>query len=662
MLRLLFFMLLLAAAACNYTIKIKDGATAYERKYYAQAAPMLEKDYANAKTRVEKGKKAYLIGDCYRNTGRYQEAIKWFQIAYENSFGPEALKAQAYMLKQTEQYADAQKAFKQLGQEIGSQYEYRREITACTVAEDWKKKSDATEWELTQANFNSPANDFSSTLSPDGRLVISSDRALSTGSKQYAWTKRPFSDLYIVDSEGASPQLLQNDVNTIAHEGTITFHPNGLEAWFSRSVPVNDQGGDHFMRLFHARKIDGAWKTADALPFQKDRINYTHPCLAPDGKTLYFSSNDGSWGGYDICFSTLEKEIWSEPKALPRAVNTGGNETFPVWNGDTLYFSSNEHTGMGGFDIFKTYRMGEKAWAPPINLKSPINSGFDDFGFLITKHNHKETAVGAAILEGFFTSNRPGGKGNDDIYRFTQRVPKPAPVPVKPDTMPIAKTGKIILEVVVLEKIFADQTNPNSAVVGRKPIAGANLEMYADAKLLKTQQLPDGTFIRELQPDQAFSFKASSEGFLVNTATVNTAGYSIANGQEQRIEVEIVLDKIYKNREIVLENIYYDYDRAEIRPDAEPTLAKLAETLVQNPQVKIQLGSHTDCRGNDRYNQELSQRRAQSAVNYLIAKGIEPGRLSAVGYGEASPVASCVCQACAENEHQMNRRTTFRIE
>jgi peptidoglycan-associated lipoprotein len=662
MTRVLIFTLLLVATACNYTLKVKDGPTAYERKYYAQAAPLLEKEYARAKTRVEKGKKAYLIGDCYRNTGRYQDALKWFEIASENSFGPEALKAQAYILKQTEQYTDAQKVFKQLGQEIGSQYEYRREITACTIAEDWKKKADASEWELTQANFNSPANDFSTTAGPDGRLVFSSDRAQSTGKKAYAWTQRPFMDLYIVDQDGASPQLLNTEMNSVAHEGTITFHPNGTDAWFARSVPVNDNGGDHFMNIYHARKIDGQWKTFDPLPFQKERINYIHPCLAPDGKTLYFSTNDGAWGGYDICYSIQEKEVWSEPKALPRAINTAGNDVFPVWNGDTLYFSSTEHTGMGGFDIFKSYRIGEKAWAPPINLKSPVNSGFDDFGFLITKQNRAETAIGATLLEGFLTSNRPGGKGGDDIYHFTQRIPKPAPIPAKVDTIPIVKVGKIIVEVVVLEKIFSETNNPNSTVVGRKPIQGASLELYMDSKLLQTHTLTDGLFTRELQPDQQLNLRASSDGFLAGTAQINTAGYSTANGQDQRLEIEIVLDKIYKNREIVLENIYYDYDRAEIRPDAEPTLNKLAETLVQNPQIKIQLGSHTDCRGNDRYNQELSQRRAQSAVNFLIAKGIDPARLSAMGYGEVSPVASCVCQSCNETEHQMNRRTTFRID
>jgi peptidoglycan-associated lipoprotein len=664
----LFFIVIFGAAMCfshmncSYTIKVKDGPTAYGRKYYAQAAPMLEKEYRKLDSRVEKGKKAFMIGECYRNTGQPEAAIKWYQVAYDNSYGPEALKERAYMLKQTEQYTEALTAFKQLGQEIGSQYEYRRQITACTIADGWKKVSDLSEWKVEQSRFNSTANDFSATLAPDGRVMFSSDRALSTGKKNYLWTERPYLDIYIVDPEGASPQLFDLGLSTAAHESHLTLHPNGQEAWFCRSEQAAP-GADHYMRIFHTRRADGRWTEPEAMTWQKERTNYIHPCLSPDGKTLYFSTTDGLQGGYDICYSVLEKNEWTEPKALPRVINTTGNDVFPVWNGDTLYFSSTEHTGMGGLDIFKTWRMADKSWAPPINLKYPINSGSDDFGYCIVKQaTTTPTTEGAEIASGFFSSNRPGGKGHDDIYAFVQKVPKSKPPVVVLDTVPtVQPRGKIILDVFVLEKILADAKNPNSAVLGRKPLVGAQLTITQQGKQISTETLKEGTYSRELAPEQNLEFRATSEGFLAGTGRISTAGFAKDNATDQRLELEIVLDRIYKNQEIVLENIYYDYDRAEIRLDAEPALRRLSETLEQNPSIKIQLGSHTDCRGNDRYNQDLSQRRAQSVVNYLIAKGIDPSRLSAVGYGEAAPVATCSCQTCTEGEHQLNRRTTFRI-
>jgi peptidoglycan-associated lipoprotein len=166
----------------------------------------------------------------------------------------------------------------------------------------------------------------------------------------------------------------------------------------------------------------------------------------------------------------------------------------------------------------------------------------------------------------------------------------------------------------------------------------------------------------ELAENMDYNFLASLSGYLSNGAKFSTKGIAKdPNNPVQTFEIEIVLDKIYKNREIVLENIYYDFDKWDIRPDAEPTLNRLSEVLKQNPEVRIQLGSHTDCRGNDNYNEDLSQKRAQSAVNYLISRGIDPGRLSALGYGETQPAAECVCTRCTETEHQTNRRTTFKV-
>jgi outer membrane protein OmpA-like peptidoglycan-associated protein len=212
------------------------------------------------------------------------------------------------------------------------------------------------------------------------------------------------------------------------------------------------------------------------------------------------------------------------------------------------------------------------------------------------------------------------------------------------------------------DKIKLIPSNPNSKILGRKPLSGAVVQAEWGTKKQAFTVKDDGFFKMELAENTDYSFNATLGGYLTNNAKFSTKGIAKDPGNPvQTFEIEIVLDKIFRNKEIVLENIYYDYDKWDIRPDAEPTLNRLAEVLRQNPGIRIQLGSHTDCRGTDAYNQSLSQRRAQSAVNYLISKGIDGALLSAKGYGESQPAALCACSNCTEVEHQTNRRTTFKV-
>jgi peptidoglycan-associated lipoprotein len=199
-------------------------------------------------------------------------------------------------------------------------------------------------------------------------------------------------------------------------------------------------------------------------------------------------------------------------------------------------------------------------------------------------------------------------------------------------------------------------------MLGRRPLGGSEvvISFGKNKKMVKIGD--DGFFKIDLEEASDYQFSGSKMGYLTNSTRFSTRGIARdANQPTQNFEIEIVLDRIFKEKEIVLDNIYYDYDKSEIRIDAEPTLNKLAEILAQNPTVKIQLGSHTDCRGQENYNENLSQKRAESAVNFLISKGIAPTRLVAKGYGEGAPAVSCNCAKCTEDEHQANRRTTFKV-
>ena len=660
----------LLLVTCNYTLKIKDGTTAYEQKQFAVAIPMLQKEQARAKTRKERGQLAYLLGDAYRRNGNDEQSLEWFKVASSNNFGPDALKAQAFALKKLERYDTARDAFTALGIEIGSRYEYRREITTCLIAEGWLKEAPGNGLSIELAPFNSPQNDFAPTLFPDGRIVFTSDRALSLSKDNYTWTGNKFMDIMITESNGASPQTFDNQINTKGNEGVPCFNKNATEMFFSRAVSPN-KGDDAYNKIYIVQRLadESSWSQAIPLPFQKEKVNYLHPALSSDGNTLYFASNDSDgWGGFDLYAAQRNKKSetgWDEPKSLSRNINTPGNELFPSIDGDTLYFASDGIPGMGGLDIFRTYKSERNAWAPPINLKSPINSGADDFGLLLLPNTNKTTPTvpGTLIRSGFFTSNRhlEGARGGDDIYRFEQRVPPPKPLVV--DTVPAKQIAhKIVLEGYILEKILSDPADPNSKVLGRKPLSEAAVQADFGAKKQQFTTKEDGFFSMELSDNMDYNFTASLAGYLSNSGKFSTKGIAKdPKSPVQTFEIEIVLDKIFRNREIVLENIYYDYDKWDIRPDAEPTLNRLADVLRQNPKIRIQLGSHTDCRGNDSYNQNLSQRRAQSAVNYLISKGLDPERLSAIGYGESQPAASCICTRCTEAEHQTNRRTTFKV-
>jgi outer membrane protein OmpA-like peptidoglycan-associated protein len=645
--------LILFISACTYTQKVKDGKFAYERMQYAVAIDLLNREIKKAKTQAEKAEKAFLLGESYKYINQLAEATTWYKAAYDYGYGTDALKEYAYALKTNQEYAQAMQAFKELGIEIGSPYEYRKEVAACKIAQEWSKEK-SKEYTVELANFNSNNSDYSPTLYKGNKLVFTSDRNASLGDEVYNWTGNDFSDLFVVDLDSKIVEPFDNQLNTEFNEGTAVFTKDFSEVYFVRCF--GDKKGDYYCKLMMSKINGDRWSVPVVLNFVQDNINYGHPSISEDGSTLYFScqSSEG-WGGYDIWYSERTPEGWSDPRLMSRSINTPSDEKFPFIDKDTLYFSSNGHTSMGGLDVFKTYRMSNGAWTPPKNLKTPINSGGDDFGYIVDYQSNKSKDV---LQVGYFSSTRPEGKGSDDIYRFEKRIPPPEPE--KPDEPEVVY--KMILEGYVLEKIYATPGDPDSKYLGRRPLNRASVKVTFGDETLTFDTGSDGFFTFELEENTDYNFLGSRDGFLNNETTFSTKGIGKdPNFPVQKFEVELVLDQILIDKEIVLEDIYYDFDKWDIRKDAEPSLNRLAQTLKLNPDLIIQLGSHTDCRGNDRYNQDLSQKRAQSAVNYLITKGIASERLIAKGFGESDPKADCACSRCDEEEHQENRRTSFRI-
>ncbi len=658
--QILLFLLsvMFLTSACTYVQKIKDGTTAFERKQYKVAIPMLKREHKRAKSRVEQGKLAFLIGESYKLTNQSDEAIQWYLTAYDNAYGVDALREYAYALKRTQQYTDAIRAFKDLGNEIGSPYEYRREIQGCEIALKWLEEGAYEEYTIDRVGFNTRASDYSPSIYLGNALVFTSDRPESMGEEAYNWTGKDFMDLFIVDLNTNDVTPFEAPINTPNNEGSVTFSRDFNEMYFTRCF--GDENNAAYCKLMMSKKDGNSWTVPQVLSFIEPGVNYMHPALSADATTLYFAAlHPDGWGGYDIYTSTRTLEGWDVPKLMSRTVNTIGNEVFPFIDGDTLYFSSDFHNGMGGLDIFRTYKFKNGDWTPVFNLKAPINSGADDFGYIV---DYRAPIIDPKVIhKGYFTSTRDDSKGLDDIYQFERRVPPPPPLP-DPTKEEAPIVYKMILNGYVLEKIYEDPNNPNSKILGRKPLNGANVQIYIGDKKEEIQVGEDGLFKLELMEETDYQFFATREGYLNNDEKFSTKG--IAKDPDNptlNFELEVVLDKIFKDKEIVLENIYYDLDEFFIRNDAKPTLNELADILVQNPTIKIELGSHTDCRGNARYNQDLSQKRAQAAVDYLIDTGVDPSRLNAKGYGKSAYAIDCVCSRCTEEEHQANRRTTFKI-
>ena len=530
--------------------------------------------------------------------------------------------------------------------------EARSEVEACNLALQWKNAKSATTIENIDA-INSLAFDYAPVFYGKNELVFTSDRSNAAGNDIFGWTGQKFSDLFITtrDEKGnfTEPTAFTDVLNSAYNEGAACFSKDFSECYFTRCG--SSQTIDDYCKIFYSYRNGDTWSDPQALLIFNDSTNVSQPFLSADGKELYVSSDaDGGYGGKDLYILTKNAEGWENPQNLGPNINTTGDETFPYLADDgKLYFASNGQMGMGGLDIFSASRV-KNQWANVQNLKSPINSGADDFG--LTFEKVKPENQYKIKSQGFFTSNRPGGKGHDDIYHFTEE-----------------KVKVFIVNGDVVEKKFATENDPNSAITGYAPMENVDVTLnMMDEKATgntKTQTAKsgkNGEFKFLAEAEKTYKVTAAKPDYFSESEQASTIGFTAADKDTVIATVRIILDKIYKNVQVNLSNIYYDYNKANIRADAALVLDTLVILLQENPGVKVEIGSHTDSRGNDAYNMKLSQARAQSVVDYLAQHGIDAQRLSAKGYGESQPVNECLNGVkCTEEQHQANRRTTFKV-
>ncbi len=485
------------------------------------------------------------------------------------------------------------------------------------------------------AEINTPNAEYSAVYN-NGELFFTSNREVG---KIYKGTGTGFTDIYRVKTRGAIVDMsslkrvdpIINDPGV--NEGSVTFSRDGSLMIYAKGNSGKASDSEN-VDLYFARYRNGQWFSPRPLNINDPTYWDSCPALTKDGKTLYFASDrPGGYGGTDIYSATLNRRgRWVDVRNLGPEINTPGNEMFPhVDDNGILYFSSNGHPGLGKLDIFIATRAGGEITIE--NPGEPINSTGDDFAM----HMYDP-------IRGFLTSNREGGAGDDDIYTFVNDDPDLKLVNYFLTGVTYTKGEDDQLDVLASTKVVLldkDSTLIDEAFTGN-----------------------DGAYNFRVYPEETYYLIGEKTDYFTTRTEFSTIGRSVDKTQltemvtDVTFEQDLVLDPIVLEKPIVLDNIYYDLDKADIRPDAARELDKLVTTMKDNPAISIELSSHTDARANDAYNMELSQRRAQSAVDYLVQNGIQPGRLVARGYGETRLI---IDNAQTEEEHQVNRRTEFKV-
>lgn len=623
-----------------------------DKAFYAGEYTVAIDLYKNAYTALnENDLKTYAcmhVADCYRLTNLNEQAELWYKKAFKRGYSdPMAILNLAYVLKVNQKYDQALGEYRRFKQAVPDDQRGTEGILSCEKAKEWLDNPGGYMVE-DMKSFNSRESDFSPAFASDdyGEVYFTSSRDESTGNRTHGATGESYSDIFStsLDRKGkwSVPVPLGETINTEFEEGTPCLTANFKELYFTRCVVVKRKKMG--CQIYHSSLENGKWGKTESMPIADDSLVVAHPSISSDGLILYFTSDmPGGFGGKDLwkCTRSTTSEKWGKPENLGEAINTLGDEMFPFVhpNGD-LYFASDGQIGMGGLDIFKATLDENGKWTVT-NLGAPVNSSADDFGITFQADEER----------GFFSSSRKG-KGNDDIYSFV--LP-----PLKFNIVGIVRDEKT-----------------------EEALEGAKVKLVgSDGITIETETGNDGTFRFLLKPATDYVFLATKQGYL------NGKGKETTKGQDKSrdFRMTILLSSITKPIELSNSNVFYDFARWDLRPEAMVSLDRLVETLNDNPGITIELRSHTDSRDTEEFNLDLSQKRAQSVVDYLIEKGISPDRLHAKGYGESMPkvvtkkihdeypflkegavLSETYINSLADTEqkeiaHQLNRRTEFQV-
>jgi len=626
-------LVIVAASACS---PLKKAESKFETGEYETAIDMFGK--LSTKRGFE-GRANYYIAESYRRSNRIWEAAPFYHAAIQSGFKPDS--AQFYYgfaLKARGEYDEAREVLESyLASAEDEQYITlaHRELTnmdALTAI------STSTYQVENAGNINTEGPEYSPFVSKD-RLYFTGAR---DGGKLYKATGTAFHDIYVtrfkdgkIDSDAV--KSVGEFINTFnVNEGTIAVAPNGKTIIFGRGNSGKKRGTDD-VNLYISRYRNKKWSDPKMMTISNPKAYDAAPAFSRNGRTLYFaSSRPGGFGGVDIYVAHLGANgRWGKVKNMGPTINTSGNDMFPHVSEDgKLYFSSDGHPGFGGLDVYEAHRVGGKIELT--NLGRPVNSNADDFGLILYSPN-----------EGFFSSNRKGGKGDDDLYKFVNNDPN----------------------LRIVNYYLAGRTVTTGANGQDVPLSNVRLRMLdeEDNQLELVETDGEGKFKFRIDVEQLYLLIGEKPDYLTTRELYSTLGKTVDPATLTEYETDIVFDTVLRLDPVLIGvdielDIFYDLDKDNIREDAAEVLDGLVDVLLDNPEIAIQLNSHTDSRADDDYNLELSQRRAQSAIDYIISKGVDEARLTAKGYGETRLKNGCSNGVdCTEAQHQENRRTEFRV-
>ncbi len=580
------------------------------------------------------------IGDCYMHSSDKSKASDYFKKAFLLSSDLDGyyyfMAGKSFHVSNN--FDEAIKYYKLAKDkkskiDVGIENQSDKKIKECDYAKNLIKTPLNVKIENLSSAINTEHHEYVPVITADeSELFFTSRRPETVGGQIDNGIADYFEDIYYTKLENGEWKEAENmgkPVNSDLHDATVGLSLDGQKLIIYRDT--KKENGN----IFVTQRNGNSWGEPEPLPEPiNSKDKETAACYSPDGNTIYFvSDRNGGIGGKDIYKSTKDKDgNWGEAENLGTAINTTENEdaVFIHPDGKTLYFSSKGHPTMGGYDIFKSTYESEK-WSTPENIGYPVNSADDDVCFVLT----------ASGEYGYYTSIKIDGKGKRDIYRvsFLDEINKPKLTLLK-GTVVDRKTN---------EPLFA------------------KIELYnnTDDKLVGTfeSNSATGKFMVSLPAGKDYGISVKSTGYLFYSENFNIPD----NAAFQQVEKLVKLDKLEVGKKVVLNNIFYDYNKATLRTSSFNELNKVIELLNANPKMKIELSAHTDSRGGNAYNEKLSQARAQTCVDYLVSKGIDKGRLIAKGYGETQLVVTdaeiekLTSELAKEEAHQKNRRTEFKI-
>ncbi len=634
-----FLFLLVTLAACNPGKRaLIKGFNSFDGGEYNIAIEQYRIAMDNG---VEVGESNYRIAESYRLSNRLAEAMPYYEAAIDMGVADTAAVFHyAMALKQNGEYEQAKQQLEEyveLSEDSVLQHTEwaQQEIANLNNLDSILIKDQYFEIEPV-ASVNTEEAEYAPTVFR-GSFYFTSSRG---SEKIYKATGTGFTNIYrapIQDNQVLADQaktLGEEFATEAINEGVITFSPNGKMMVFARGNNGKRKGTQD-VNLYMSRYQKGKWTAPEILSINDPNAWDSTPTFSRDGKTLYFASNrPGGQGGIDLYSARVDgRGRWSNVRNMGSSINTPGHEMFPYVTDDgKLYFSSDGHPSMGALDVFVATRKDGEITIE--NLGPPVNSVADDFGISFT-----------TIKDGYFTSNRNSGAGDDDIYAFVNNDPE-------------LKVVNYFLAGITVTK--DEESGEEKIVDGVK----VKLKFPQGNDIANETTGNEGEFNFKVDGGTNYELIAEKEGFFTERVDFSTIGKTIPQENlvamitDTTFRAKIVLNKLVLDKPIVMENIYYEFDEWFITDAAAIELDKLVNILEDNPQIVIELSSHTDAQGDNDYNQALSQRRAESAVQYLVESGISPNRITARGYGESQLI---IKNAINDDQHEINRRTEFKV-